>query len=66
MTSVPEDARTKLPAFAQRSLCSRCRHVALVTTDKGSTFLRCTLADTDPRFPKYPRQPVLACRGFGG
>jgi len=29
-----------------------------------STFWRCMLSDTDPRFDRYPRLPVLACPGF--
>lgn len=45
-------------------LCERCRHVHVVENRRGSRFYRCTLADTDPRFPKYPRLPVLRCDGF--
>ena len=45
-------------------LCSVCRHVVVTTSDRGSTFYRCGLAKTDPAFRKYPRLPVLACRGF--
>jgi len=45
-------------------LCSVCRHVVATTNDRGSTFYRCGLAKTDPSFPKYPRLPVLVCRGF--
>lgn len=35
-----------------------------IESDRGSVFYRCALADTDPRFPKYPRLPVLRCDGF--
>ena len=35
-----------------------------VESDRGSTFYRCALADTDPRFTKYPRLPVLQCDGY--
>lgn len=45
-------------------LCERCRHVHVVENRRGSRFYRCTLADVDPRFPKYPRLPVLRCDGF--
>jgi hypothetical protein len=31
---------------------------------RGSTFWLCELNATDPRFPKYPRLPVVACAGF--
>jgi hypothetical protein len=26
----------------------------------------CLLSRSDPRFPKYPRVPVLACDGYSG
>jgi hypothetical protein len=45
-------------------LCARCRHAHVVRNDRGSRFYRCRLADTDPRFPKYPRLPVLRCDGY--
>jgi len=32
--------------------------------DRGSVFLMCLLSKTDPRFPKYPRLPVLSCEGY--
>ena len=45
-------------------LCSRCQHVQIVTTSRDSRFYLCRLSATDPRFPKYPRLPVLECSGF--
>ena len=45
-------------------LCERCIHMQLVTSAKGSTFYLCRLSFTDPRFPRYPALPVLACTGF--
>jgi hypothetical protein len=45
-------------------LCANCRHAKIMTSDRGSQFLRCLLADVDPAFPKYPRLPVLSCRGW--
>jgi hypothetical protein len=44
-------------------LCSDCIHMREVSSDRGATFYRCALSDTDPRFPKYPRLPVLRCSG---
>ena len=44
-------------------LCTRCMHARTVTTPR-STFWRCMLSDTDPRFDRYPRLPVIACPGF--
>jgi len=45
-------------------LCSTCVHVKIIRSDRGSTFFRCGLSDTDPRFPKYPKLPVLQCGGY--
>ena len=45
-------------------LCATCIHVRQIDSAKGSTFLLCTLSATDPRFPKYPRIPVLSCNGY--
>lgn len=45
-------------------LCGSCASVRIVETRKGSRFFLCQLSETDPRFPKYPRIPVLRCAGF--
>jgi len=45
-------------------LCATCGHVRRVTSDRGSVFYLCQLSKVDPNFPKYPRLPVLACRGY--
>jgi hypothetical protein len=45
-------------------LCARCRNARRVESDRGSVFYRCALADQDPRFPKYPRLPVVRCAGY--
>jgi len=45
-------------------LCGKCRHARIIRSDRGSTFYRCERALTDPSFSKYPRLPVLVCRGF--
>jgi hypothetical protein len=47
-------------------LCPRCAHVRVVTSQRGSTFLQCLRSREDARYPKYPPQPVLVCRGFEG
>ena len=44
-------------------LCATCRHLVVITSDRGSTFVQCGLAKSDPRFVKYPRLPVIACAG---
>lgn len=45
-------------------LCPKCANVKIIRSSKGSTFYLCQLSATDPRFPKYPPQPVFACGGF--
>lgn len=57
----PEGPRAPSPGA---SLCPACRHVHLVTSARGSTFYLCTRSRTDPRYPKYPPQPVRACPGY--
>jgi hypothetical protein len=47
-----------------RSLCETCGWVRAVVTPKGSRFLLCRLAHTDPAYPKYPPQPVVRCGGY--
>jgi hypothetical protein len=45
-------------------LCATCLHIAVVRSDRGSTFYRCEKSKTDPSYPKYPRLPVLQCPGW--
>jgi len=45
-------------------LCQTCCNVRVVNSGRGSTFYLCRLAERDPRFPKYPRLPMLACDGY--
>ncbi len=47
-----------------RSLCETCASMREVITPKGSRFLLCQLAKTDPTYPKYPPQPVMQCDGY--
>jgi hypothetical protein len=49
---------------AAEGLCPSCRYVRVVTNDRGSRFIFCERSRTDPRFPRYPRLPVLACSGY--
>ena len=48
----------------QAGLCDRCAHQKLIRNTRGSTFSMCERSKADPRFPKYPRLPVLTCSGF--
>lgn len=45
-------------------LCESCRNVRLVETRTGSRFYLCELSAVNPDFPRYPRLPVLRCRGY--
>jgi hypothetical protein len=45
-------------------LCASCRHARIVHSSRGSALYLCRLAETDPRFLKYPRLPVLRCAGY--
>lgn len=45
-------------------LCAACRHRRDIVSAKGSRFVLCDLSRTDPRFPRYPPLPVMACAGF--
>jgi hypothetical protein len=45
-------------------LCDDCVHQRLVRNTRGSEFSLCERSRTDPSFPRYPRLPVLKCRGF--
>jgi hypothetical protein len=44
-------------------LCDSCRHQQIVRNSRGSVFTLCRRSRTDPGYPRYPRVPVLACRG---
>jgi hypothetical protein len=45
-------------------LCAGCAHARPVVSGRGSTFWLCGRSADDPRFPKYPRLPVVRCVGF--
>jgi hypothetical protein len=44
-------------------LCASCEHLRLLAS-RRSVFVRCGLAASDPRFPRYPGLPVVACAGY--
>jgi hypothetical protein len=51
------------PARWNPGLCADCRHAQSLAS-KRSHYLRCRLSEVDPRFPRYPALPVLACDGY--
>ena len=52
------------PPAVDAGLCATCRHMVRVRSDRGAVFLRCKLSESDPRCPKYPTLPVIACDGY--
>lgn len=48
---------------ASPGLCANCVHRRLLASPR-SVFVLCALAETDARFPRYPRLPVIACDGY--
>ena len=47
----------------QPGLCASCEQ-ARVIRGARSQFWMCRLAESDPRFPRYPRLPVITCSGY--
>ena len=60
----PDQSSSPIDPFDTVGLCKTCRHVRIVANARGSVFYMCQLADTDPRFAKYPRLPVIRCAGY--
>lgn len=56
-----ERVRREAPGGA--GLCASCIHLRLIESPR-TLFVRCGLAATDPRFPRYPALPVFACAGY--
>jgi len=55
---------TQRQAGADPGLCGDCIHARTIKSTRGSIFIKCQVSFTDPQFAKYPRLPVLACRGY--
>jgi len=45
-------------------LCATCRFGRPIASSRGSEFWQCGKAAEDRAFPKYPRLPVVQCRGY--
>src|SRR6266567_1412807 len=52
------------PRHVRVGLCTDCRFMRRIESERGSIFYRCERSATDPRYPKYPRLPVLQCLGY--
>jgi hypothetical protein len=59
-STIPDGRHTRPVRFG---LCDTCVHQQIVRNTRGSVFSLCRRSRTDPEFPRYPRIPVLACRG---
>jgi hypothetical protein len=59
----PEERRLVAERPVPAGLCARCAHLRVLAS-RRSVFVRCALAETDPRFPRYPALPVTACAGY--
>lgn len=52
-----------MPSAPPPGLCAQCRHHRRLESGRGSVFFLCEKAKADPSFVRYPRLPVVACRG---
>jgi hypothetical protein len=54
----------KEEAASRIGLCSNCRFMRAIKSDRGAIFYLCRLSATNANFPKYPRLPVRQCPGY--
>ena len=59
----PRDPLRSVP-LPEVGLCSGCSNALAQASGKGQRFWRCTLAERDPAFRRYPPLPVQDCSGF--
>jgi hypothetical protein len=45
-------------------LCFDCQHARRISSARGSTFFQCDRAQHDPSYARYPRLPMIECRGY--
>ncbi len=62
-TASAEERRLVAERTVPAGLCVTCVHLQVLASPR-SVFVRCGLADKDPRFPRYPALPVTACAGY--
>jgi len=61
VSTIPGDRDTARVRFG---LCDTCVHQQIVRNTRGSVFSLCRRSRDEPEFPRYPRVPVLECRGY--
>ena len=49
---------------ADPGLCADCRFARRILSSRGVEYFRCGLAGRRPGFEKYPRIPVVRCKGY--
>ncbi len=49
---------------AKPGLCASCAHAQPVRSNRDSTFILCQLSRQDSRYARYPRLPVIECKGY--
>ena len=64
MASAPATVTRARPESPPVGLCVDCISSRRVVSVRGSEFWLCVRSEKDPRFPKYPRLPVLECPGY--
>jgi hypothetical protein len=57
----PNDGRAGGP---NTGLCGTCVHRVEVKNTRGSVFSLCGRSRSDPAYPRYPRLPVVECKGY--
>jgi len=62
-TATAEERSRLAGLAAPAGLCASCEHLRVLAS-RRSVFVRCGLAGTDPRFPRYPPLPVMVCPGY--
>jgi hypothetical protein len=60
LSTIPDGRDTAPVRFG---LCDTCVHQRIVRNTRGSVFSLCRRSRDEPEFPRYPRVPVLECRG---
>ncbi len=61
---MPTPAKPKPRRDPRIGLCATCKHRREVKNTRGSTFSLCERSREDSAYPRYPRLPVLDCRGW--
>ena len=63
----PDDVRESREVIKKTvdiGLCAECVHHSIVSNKHESEFHLCLKNKSDSSFPKYPRLPVLNCKGY--